>query len=71
MIKLFLLGLGLEDLLDDLLLLDQESTDNAVANAVSATGTTVGTADGLVSLGELSQLARADSLKLLSKKYCR
>ena len=55
-----LLGL-LEDLLDDLLLLDQEGTDNAVLNTASAAGTTVGTANVLLGAGDLSVLAGAES----------
>ena len=53
-----LLGL-LKDLLDDLLLLNQESTDNTVTNAVSAAGSTVGALDGLLWAGDLSVLAWA------------
>lgn len=61
---LLLLSLRLEDLLDDLLFLDEEGTDNAIADAVSAARATVGTANGLVSLGELGQLAGTDGLQL-------
>ena len=56
---LLLLGL-LHDLLDDLLLLDQEGADDAVADAVGAAGATVGTLDGLLGAGDLGVLARAE-----------
>lgn len=56
---LLLLGL-LEHLLDDLLLLDQESTDDAVLDAVTAAGTTVGTRDVLARTGDLSIFTRAE-----------
>lgn len=46
----------LENLLDDLLLLDQESTDDAVLDAASAAGSTVGTADVLLGAGNLRVL---------------
>jgi hypothetical protein len=55
---LLLLGL-LHDLLDNLLLLDQESADDTVTNAVGAAGATVGTLDGLLGAGDLRVLARA------------
>jgi len=55
------LGLGLDDLLDNLLLLDQESADDSVTDAVSATGTTVGTVDGLLAAGDASVLGGAES----------
>lgn len=51
----------LEDLLDDLLLLNQESTDDAVLDATGAAGTTVGAADVLLGAGDLSVLAGAES----------
>lgn len=56
---LLLLGL-LHDLLDDLLLLDQESADDTVTDAVGAAGATVGTLDGLLGAGDLGVLARAE-----------
>lgn len=55
-----LLGL-LEDLLDDLLLLDQEGTDNAVLDTASAARATVGTADILLRAGDLGVLAGTES----------
>ena len=65
-----LLGLALllEDLLDDLLLLNQESTNDTVADAVAAAGTTVGTLDSLLGLGELSVLAGAEGRDLCNSK---
>jgi hypothetical protein len=42
----------LEHLLDDLLLLDQESADNAVLDAVGASRSTVRTLDGLLGAGD-------------------
>lgn len=42
-----LLGLLLENTLDNLLLLNKESTDDTVLDAVAADGTTVSTLDGL------------------------
>lgn len=42
----------LEHLLDDLLLLDQESTDDAVLDAVCASRSTVGALDGLLGAGD-------------------
>jgi len=54
-----LLGL-LEDLLDDLLLLDQESTDDAVLDAAGASRSTVGALDGLLGAGDLGVLAGAE-----------
>lgn len=50
----------LEHLLDDLLLLDQESTDDAVLDAVTAARTTVGTRDVLARTGDLSIFTRAE-----------
>ena len=58
-LTLLLLGL-LEDLLDDLLLLDQESTDDAVLDAVGASRTTVGALDGLLGAGDGGVLAGAE-----------
>jgi len=61
MCNLFLLALGLEDLLDDLLLLNQESANNSVADAVGAARSTIGTADSLLGLGNLSILTGTES----------
>ena len=58
-LTLLLLGL-LEHLLDDLLLLDQEGTDNAVLNAAGASRSTVGALDGLLGAGNLGVLAGAE-----------
>jgi hypothetical protein len=65
MCNLFLLALGLEDLLDDLLLLNQESANNSVADAVGAAGSTIGTADSLLGLGNLSILTGTESNDLV------
>lgn len=51
----------LEDLLDDLLLLNKESTDNAVLDAVGASRTTVGALDGLLGAGDGGVFAGAES----------
>lgn len=50
----------LHHLLDNLLLLNQEGTDDPVADAVAASGTTVGSLDGLLGLRDPSILARAE-----------
>ena len=55
-LTLLLLGL-LEHLLHDLLLLNQESTDNAVLDAVGASRSTVGALDGLLGARDLGVLA--------------
>lgn len=47
------------DLLHDLLLLDQECAHDTVLDTVCATGTTIGTLDGLLGLGDLRVLAGA------------
>lgn len=61
MLRLALLLLRLlEHLLDDLLLLDQESADNAVLDAVGASRTTVRTLDGLLGAGDGGILAGAE-----------
>jgi hypothetical protein len=62
--NLFLFTLGLEDLLNDLLFLNQESTHNSVADARSAAGTTIGTANVLLGLGYLSVLTGTESNNL-------
>jgi hypothetical protein len=51
----------LEDLLDDLLLLDQESADNAVLDAVGASRSTVRTLDGLLGTGDGGIFAGTES----------
>merc|ERR1712107_153279 len=58
-LTLLLLGL-LEHLLDNLLLLNQESTDNAVLDAVGASRSTVGALNGLLGAGNLGVLAGAE-----------
>lgn len=50
----------LEHLLDDLLLLDQEGTDDAVLDAVCASRATICALDGLLGAGDLSVLAGAE-----------
>lgn len=57
----------LEDLLDNLLLLNQESTDNAVLDTSGAAGTTVGTADVLLGAGDLGVFTGAEGGNL--EKY--
>lgn len=49
--------LALQNLLHDLLLLDEEGTDDAVAHAAGATRATIGTGDTLAALGELAVFA--------------
>lgn len=61
------LGVLLEDLLDDLLLLDEESADDAVLDAVGAAGTTVGALDGLLGAGDGGVLAGAKGGDLLER----
>lgn len=51
----------LEHLLDDLLLLDQESTDDTVLDATGAARTTVGTADVLLGARDLGVFTGAES----------
>ena len=63
-LTLLLLGL-LEDLLDDLLLLDQESTDDAVLDAAGASRSTVGALDGLLGAGDGGVLAGTEGRNLL------
>ena len=60
---LLLLGL-LHDLLDDLLLLDEESADNAVLDAVGAARAAVCALDGLLRAGDLGVLAWAEGRDL-------
>jgi hypothetical protein len=59
--------LGLEDSLDDLLFLNQESTDNAVSDAKTATGTTISTGDVLLGLGDGGKLTGTEGLDLYYK----
>ena len=59
-----LTSLALQDLLDDLLFLNKEGADDAIADTQSATGSTVGTGDRLATLGELAQLAGSDGGEL-------
>jgi hypothetical protein len=55
------LGLALlEHLLDDLLLLDQESTNDAVLDTVGAARATIGTGDSLLGLGDGGVLPGAE-----------
>ena len=58
-LTLLLLGL-LEHLLDNLLLLDQESTHNAVLDAAGASRSAVGALDRLLGAGHLGVLAGAE-----------
>jgi hypothetical protein len=63
-LRLFLLLallLLLQHLLDNLLLLDEEGSDNTVTDAATASGTTVGALDGLLGLGDLGVLAGSES----------
>lgn len=55
--SLLLLLLILQHSLDDLLLLDQESSDDSLLDTVGTSGTTVGSLDGLLGLGDLSVLS--------------
>jgi hypothetical protein len=56
--------LTLKDLLDDLLFFNQESTNNTVSDTVSTARTTIGTANGLLGLGDGSEFTRTKSLDL-------
>lgn len=56
-LSLLLLLLILQHSLDDLLLLDQESSDDSLLDTVGTSGTTVGSLDGLLGLGDLSVLS--------------
>ena len=62
MLRLTLLLLGLlEHLLDNLLLLDQESANNAVLNAAGASRSTIGALDCLLGARDLGIFAGAES----------
>lgn len=53
-----LLGsLGLENVLDNLLLLNKESANNSLLHAGGATGTTISTSHGFDALGKVGVLA--------------
>lgn len=59
-------GLFLDNLLDDLLFFNQESSDNSFLDTVGTSGTTVGSGDGLVGLGDRSVFSwsqRRDTLQ--------
>jgi hypothetical protein len=58
------LFLGLENSLDDLLFFNQESANNAVSDTKTATGTTIGTGDVLLGLGDSGELTRTKGLDL-------
>lgn len=62
-LTLLLLGL-LEDLLDNLLLLNQESADDAVLDAVGAPRATVGTLNGLLGARDGGILVGAEGRNL-------
>lgn len=53
-----------EHLLDDLLLLNQECPDNAVADTVATSRSSVGALDGLLWAGDLGVLAGSESWDL-------
>lgn len=59
----------LENLLDNLLLLDQESTDNPVLDTVGAARATIGTADVLLGARDLGVLAGAQGGDLRAVSY--
>lgn len=61
---LLVLASLLEHLLHNLLLLNEERPDNPVPNAVAAPRTAVRTLDGLLGLGDLGVLARAEGRNL-------
>jgi len=65
---LLLLLLNLEDRLDDLLLLDQKGTDDAVANAVSAARSSVCAGDSTLVLGQTSILGGTKGRDLIGMK---
>ena len=57
-------SLALHDSLDDLLLLSQEGSQDAVLDAGSAAVATVGSGDVLLAVAERVEVDRADSLEL-------
>jgi hypothetical protein len=57
LLSLGLLSRLLEDTLDDLLLLNKESTDDLLLDRVGRNGTTVSTVNGLLGLGDVGVLA--------------
>ena len=57
--------MSLDDLLDDLLFFNKEGTDNTATNAVGTAGTTIGTRDRLLGLGNLREFTRAKCLELI------
>jgi hypothetical protein len=58
--------LTLKNSLDNLLFFNQESTHNTVSNTVSTTRSTIGSADGLLGLGDRGEFTRTKSLDLHS-----
>lgn len=60
--------LALQNLFHNLLLLNEEGTDDAVAHTASAARATVSTGDGLAALGEGAHLAGSDGGELLPKR---
>lgn len=54
-------GLFLNDLLNNLLFFDQESSDDSFLDTVGTSGTTVDSRDGLVGLGDRSVLSWSQS----------
>ena len=61
LLRLGLLSRLLKDALDDLLLLNKESTDDLLLDSVGRDGTTVSTADGLLGLRDVGVLAGSQS----------
>ena len=65
----FLALLLLQHLLDDLLLLNQESADDAVPHAVAASRSTVCSLDCLLGLGDVGVLAGSQGRNLLKTNF--
>lgn len=63
LLRLGLLSILLEDLLDNLLLLDKESTDNLLLDAVGAERATVSTVDSLLGVVDTGVLAGSQGSK--------